>query len=71
MVLKPNNSADRSTSVCSGVPGAQMCEDVHLYVCVDGCAPKVDINIENKRRLSNYAYKFAGILKTRLFLRRS
>ena len=39
MVLKPNNSADRSTSVCSGVRGAQMCEDVHLYVCVDGCAP--------------------------------
>ena len=34
-------------------------------------ASKVDINIENKRRLSNYAYKFAGILKTRLFLRRS
>ena len=31
---------------------------------------KVDINIGNKRRLSNYVYKFARILKTRLFLRR-
>ena len=32
--------------------------------------PKVNINIGNKRRLSNYVYKFARILKTRLFLRR-
>ena len=33
MVLKPNNSADRSTSVCSGVRGAQ-CARMFICMCV-------------------------------------